>query len=482
MEHRIYREPQIPTAGRYETVAAVRAILLSLEQGQFYGATRLIRQMWQNPRLRVAMHTRLAGLTGAEVRWRAAVENRDGRAAKRAAEEDWPLIISTATRKQLERWGLMLGVGLAQRNWYESPSSGREIPRVQVYDPAWASWSWTNERYVIQTRDKGQVEVESPAIVSHDLDGEWIIHEPFGSNSWREGYAISAWYAWLGNNLASRDRLRASEKVGEGNLIAELPHGADKVAATAFRDGLKAMKGGAVIPCEEMEDGRKFNVRPLEWSSGNGYQVVAETVVATNADLVILLLGQDWSTQNKGGGSYAAVQGGLEVSAGYVKDDAAGEGEMLHRQVMRPWAEANFGDPDLAPIREVVTDPPVKDKAEAEIIKLVADSVQSLRQNAPEVDIEAILERLRIPRVPAGSRVTVPVAVAAVPPPTDGAADPAPVDGAAATESPTVTKADLDITAQDATSITFNCVSNDCRTSGVSAVAAAARSMSTRLP
>ena len=388
---KIHREPQLPTASRYDTVAAVRSIVASLEAGEFYGATRLIRQMWQNPRLRVAMSTRLAGLTGAQVRWVAARENRDGRAAKKAMEEDWPLIISTATRKQLGKWGLLLGPGFAQKNWYESPSSGRRIPRVQVFDPASVYWNEVEQRYQILTRDAGIIDVDSPSMVPTDLVGEWVIDERFGTHSHREGYALSAWYSWLGNNLSARVRLRASEKVGEGNLLADIPHNADKVAATDFRDGLKNMKGGAVIPCEELQDGRKFGVRPLEWSAANGYQVVGETVAATNADLVILFLGQDWSTQNKGGGSYAAVQGGLEVSAGYIKDDAGTETDMLHRQVFRAWSEENFGDPDLAPLREIVTDPPVKDKAEAEILKLVAESYRLLRAD-PNIDPKVLIE------------------------------------------------------------------------------------------
>lgn len=411
---RVYREPQIPTASRYDTVAPIRAIITALECGEFYGAARLIRQMWANPRLRVAVSTRLAGLSAAEERWRPARENRDGRAAKAAIEEDWPHIISTATRDQANRWGLLLGVNFAQPRWYRSPSSGREINRVEVFDPASCQWSEIDWLYRIQTRDAGLVTAPSPAVSSPlDLSPDWIIHEPFGKNSYREGYVISAWYPWLGNNLTSRDRLRSSEKVGEGNLIAEVPHGADKVAATEFRDGLRNMKGGAVIVAEvanpQREDGPtgNFNVRPLEWNAGNGYQVVDSATAATAVDLVILFLGGNLQTEVKGGGSYAAIDGQMRVTAGYIDKDAKGETHTLYHQVARPWAERNFGDPDLAPYRDVVCDPPEKDKAAAEMGKLVSESLDNLARHG--VDTRAYCERFRLPMGAQGkTQVAVP--------------------------------------------------------------------------
>lgn len=413
---RIYREPQIPTSSHYEKVAQIRAIIDDLEQGYLYGATRLIRQMWHNPRLRVAVSTRLAGLSAAEERWRPAREDRDGRAAKIAIEQDWPKIISTATRDQANRWGLLLGLNFSQPHWYRDRYAGREINRIEVYDPSAARWDDLRWTYVIRTRDSGLIDVPSPSVSSpDDLSTNFIVHEPFGKRSHLEGYVVSAWYPWLGNNLTSRDRLRSSEKVGDGNLIAEIPHGASVKAADDFARGLKNMKGGAVIPAEVGVPSKgpgqpaNFGVKPLEWNAGNGYQVVDSATAATAVDLIILFLGGNLQTEVKGGGSYAAIDGQMRVTAGYIDKDAKAETHTLYHQAVRRWAERNYGDPDLAPYRDVVANPPETDKASAQILSLVSASIANIRRDAPEVDVRALLDRYRIPLLAEGKvQVTVP--------------------------------------------------------------------------
>ena len=333
---------------------------------------------------------------------------------------------------QLHKWGLLLGAGFAQRNWYTDTSTARDIPRVQVFHPRTASWSWWDQRYQVQVYDGKVATLESPALVPQPSgNSEWVIHEPFGVHSWREGYVVSAWYPWLGNNLSSRDRLRASEKVGEGNLIAEVPHGADKVAATEYRDGLKSMKGGAVIVCETGagEDGQgNFNVRPLEWSVGNNYAVVDSATAATAVDLVILFLGGNLQTEVKGGGSYAAVSGQGEIRADYIENDAESEGDTVARQVLAQWAEANFGDPAMAPTREVVTDPPARDAAAATMAASISQSLDNLARHG--VDTRALCERFRLP-MQLNGRVQVQVSAPASTPAQPNDPNAQPSDGPA---------------------------------------------------
>jgi hypothetical protein len=170
---------------------------------------------------------------------------------------------------------------------------------------------------------------------------------------------------------------------------------------------------------------------------------VADATASTAADLVILALGQDWSTTNKGGGSYAAVQGGLEVSAGYINRDAKAESDTLYHQVQRRWAEANFGDPDLAPIREVVTNPPERDKAAAQMLVSVSQALDSLARHG--ADVRACMERFRIPLAAVGSvQVQAPAAPPSAPEQPVDEIEQAPAPDAAA--GATVT---IDLTATD---------------------------------
>lgn len=404
----IEREPYLPAPTALDKVAHVRAVVAELYQGQFRQPSLLADQMFQNPRFRVALSTRLAGLTGAEVRWRPSQNNRDGRAAAKAMEEDWRRIAPTAAREQFNSWGLLLGSSFAQPAWFTDQSTMRQIPHLRVWHPYSCQWWDTDQAYRVQPYGTEAVKVKSPAITDDlDLTDGWIVHEPFGPNGWRRGYLISCWYSWLGHELARRDALRVAEKVGQGIALADIPNTADTKAAADFRNGVRNMGSGGVVPCEELEDGRKFNLRPFEWNASNGAAVVDSVMAAMAIDIIILFLGGNLQTEVKGGGSYAAVSGQAEVRADYLAADAEAENDTLHRQAFRPWAEANFGDPDLAPIREVVSDPPGKDQAAAQVAVSVSQAIDSLARNG--VDIPQLLERFRLPLSAAGiTQVVVP--------------------------------------------------------------------------
>jgi len=414
----LYREPQQPTASRYETVARVRSVADQLEAGSFADPYRLVAQMWRNPRLRAMVSTRIAALTKSEVRWKAARDNRDGRAAQRAAMEDWPRIAPKPARWANIKNGLLLGLGLGQPAWFLDPASGRQIPQLRPYSACWARWQDQRKVFQIQTLDAGIVEVAPPSLITGPLPlgGEWIIHEPFGPRSFREAYALSAWYAWLGHNWGLRDRYRSSEKVGQGTVIAYGPAGAGNTkAGTDFVTDVKNIGSSGAIWCErgfEREDGKSegFDVKPFEWNAANGYQVVDSAVAAAAADLTILFLGHSTQAEAKGGASHALAYVGADNFAMISADDAESETHTVGAQLMGRWAEANFGDPTLAPIREVVTDPPARDAALAQAANQMAQAAESLDRFG--VDVPKLFEELGLPMKPPGKgpQVQVPTA------------------------------------------------------------------------
>jgi hypothetical protein len=73
--------------------------------------------------------------------------------------------------------------------------------------------------------------------------------------------------------------------------------------------------------------------------------------------MAITALGSDLPAESKkGAGTGANLQ--ESVRQDYLEADAsAAEGD-FHEQVLRPWAAANFGDPDVAPFPRYPVDPP----------------------------------------------------------------------------------------------------------------------------
>jgi hypothetical protein len=398
----------MPAAIRFKTTDAVEEVLRDFDGGYLYRPSILVEDMLRNPRVRGTIETRLNGLIGTAIRWEPGRQNAAGRRAAKAMEEDWPLIASATTRKQSHKWGLLAGVSFAQKHWYRSASTGRAIPRLEHFHSSSVAFDWSRRVYriAVETMDGRRldvVEVASPSITVDDEPGPglWVVHEPFGKFSWREAFVLSAWQPWMSHALASRDSNRASERQGMGIVKVTIPHGVDKTAAKDFVSGVRKLNSEGLIPCTEFDDGRKFDAELMQYDGGAGYDIIDRTRSAAAIDLAILILGHNLTTEAKGG-SYAAANVGDLIRGDIKEADAKAEWTTLSRQVIAPWAEVNFGDPELAPRAVYETDPPAINQAAAQTLQFLSQAVESLTRSAPQADVDALLERFRVPLKVAG--------------------------------------------------------------------------------
>lgn len=412
----------------YNQVGDVQSVVQAHDLGFFQLSSFLVEQMLQNPRLRGIVNTRLAGHLATAIRWEPGRENDAGRRAVKAIQDDWPLIISPPVRKQLAEWGLFQGVGFAQKHWYQSKRSGRLIPRVEVYHPAWTSWNWGPRLYQVWTQG-GTQWVPSPSLklpgepwtlptvdiiasgspVSNPL--QWVVHEPFGQHSWRRGLIHSTWSPWLAHEYARTDMTRASEKLGLAMLKLKYPK-VEKDAASLIQlmSALRNLRSNGVIPVEQRQDGLNFDVEALEYG-GTGYDIIHRTKDSNATDLAVLWLGHNLTTEAKGG-SYAAANVGDLIRGDIKTDDASAENATLSDQVIGDWAQLNFGDRELAPRAVYETDPPALNLTAAQTLQAVSLAVSQLANSriADGIDYEALMNRFRIPVGPTGITLTPQVA------------------------------------------------------------------------
>lgn len=424
---RIYVEPPIPLTTEFRTIDQVRAVINQHDAGRFRMSALLAERMMWNPRLRAVLGTRLSGLLAAEVKFDPVRENKDARRAAREFAEDWLAMVTTPVRKQYRKWSLLMGIAFGQRALELSPTSGRQIFRLRPYWPGFASWYWSEGGYRIQTHDAGVVDVASPGLkevgapspmmtgLVNPSEQPWVIDEPNGSNSWREGIIHAAWRPVLGHDWAMRDQSRASEKHGIGVIKAKYPRGEGeqhKAAVTTFTSDLGQMGAEGVIPLEQRSEGEaSFDVEPFEFN-GSGFQAISDTMNSNAVALAILFLGHNLTTEIKGGGSYAAAGVGEYIRDDIKHDDAASEWAVFGPQLARPYCLLNYGDPELAPRARYITDSTSINKAMAQMMASVATAIQLLRTNVPDFDVDTFCEQWRIPLLPAGS-----VQVPAAPPP-----------------------------------------------------------------
>jgi hypothetical protein len=414
------RENAIVVATDYSTVPQVKAIAAALSLGFIQLGAWLIDQMLWNMRLRGIVETRLNGVIAAKVRWEPAKQNDKARRAAADIEEDWPKIAPAPARKQLHRWGLLLGVGFAQKHWYVSPTSKRAIPRLEVMHPQWAQWNWALSAYQISTLD-GMALVASPSLtvpgqkLAEGIDDprRWVVHEPYGKHSWREGLFMALWNTWLGHNWADRDMSRASEKLGLALLKAIMPQGVDEDASQKFVRAIQRLNSEPVVPCvnlgkDDRGDERKYDLVPIEFG-GVGFDMIERTKGSKATDMAVGILGHNTTAETKGA---TGMQGGAQVGdliRGDVRSfDADAEKNTIERQVVEDWAEANYGDREVAPRMVAETDPPAINVAGAQVLNTVAQAIQVLRQWAPGVDFDQLLGRFRVPLQPGGAGEPIP--------------------------------------------------------------------------
>jgi len=399
----IHVELPLPTPSEITTVAAVRSLIHQLDQGDLYKPALLVERMLWNPRLRAVLGTRLAGLVSTEIRWEPIRNSSDARRAAEEFREDWPIMSPSPQRRQFHKWGLLLGVSFAQRVPLDSPTSGRTLFRLRTYWPGWAHWNWMLDIYRVQTRDRGLVDVPSPSMMLSLLppsDSPWIVHEPFGEKSFREGLVHGLSHPWFGHDRTFAALYRAAEKYGIGLLKALYPRGEGdkyKVDLGKFVDAIRKISYDGVIPCEQREEPEKgYDVQPLEFAGGTGFEVIDRALNAAAISIAILLLGHNLTTEVKGG-SYAAAGVGEYIRSDIKSSDAQDEWATLGPQLAAPWALVNYGDPELAPRAVYVTDPPAVNESTARTYQALGQAIRELKNILPSLDEEALAERFRLP-------------------------------------------------------------------------------------
>jgi hypothetical protein len=144
-------------------------------------------------------------------------------------------------------------------------------------------------------------------------------------------------------------------------------------------------------------------------AKSTGWESFDRLIKQAESSMAIALLGQNLSTEVKGGSLAAArVHDGIRNDV--LEGDAQRLAKCLHEQVLKPWARFNFGDERAAPMPNWVTAPPEEKTEEGNSLKSLGDGISSLQKAGAKVDVDTVLEKHGVP-------VTGPAEEPAEPPP-----------------------------------------------------------------
>lgn len=366
--------------------------------GSLQRAADLCWALLGDGRVRAALETRVKGLLKLPLSWdQRGDRRRSGRVAKALEGGDWYDAHSEAALCSLAMWGILLGVGLAQRVW--ELRDGRWLGVLKPYDARLLRWDAHARKWFVRTAD-GEVEIRRG-------DRRWVLYAPSCSGTpdgderpWMYGTWRACSRAWLGKYFAWGDWQHHSEVHGSPVRTAEPSEDPDvaKLLTKKVRDDLCDDLGGiggntAMVPPPGVKRLAYLEAVARTWEMFPG------VINAAAIELVVAITGQSSSTEIvKGQDTGATLHG--KVRQDLIDADAQTLSTCLHDQALGDYAELNFGSRYLAPWPRWKTEPPADAKARGDAMAALGDGMAKLAKELPEgklLDRAAILEAAGVP-------------------------------------------------------------------------------------
>jgi phage gp29-like protein len=389
------------------SVSGVRQALTQHEQGDFRFSAHLAEAMERNPRIMGALTTRVRGVLGLPFSVEAAKFNpqrADGVA--KDLEAKWPRIMPETAKSKLLRWYVTLGVAIGERVW--DTRGGEWTPRVKpIPSMSLVRWREDLNRYVIETREDGEVVIEP--------GGDWYILEQDESRSWMRGVVRCLGLEDKIRTEAVRDWSRWSEKHGLPIGVAKVPSEASDPDKNAYFDSLSNLGRESTILAPQGEgEGKSFGYELLSPGNVEGWKGFAGLLDFVAADAAIAINGQNL-TQEVKGGSLAAATAHDRVRSDYLEADSHCTSAAEHDQVIIDWTIYNYGDARLAPTTKSDATPP-EDKAQiANTVKTAGEAFKAweaaLAPHGLSVDAKVYAERFGIPTKAGAVQLPTPAPV-----------------------------------------------------------------------
>ncbi len=386
-EGRRYKDlPIISPNQRWDSVTAVRSALQEFVTGQFVAASEIVEQMMADDRINGVVMQRINGLLGLPFSMNA-TDDDDDKAVEVAEEarKAWPLITDSATLREVWKWGNFLGVGVAEKLYQ---TGEKWTPRLKFWHPRYLYWRWDTRSYWMHTQT-GPVEIK-------EGDPHWLLYTPFGYyRGWMGGLIRSLAIPWLFRQFGYRDWGRFNEVHGLPiRAILEPAEWGDEDKRKALRE-VALMASESIVRLPQRQGKGGFDLKLIEAMSQT-YDSFKLGMEQANSSIAIVVLGQNLSTEVKGG-AYAAAQVHERVAASVIRFDAESLGVTAREQVLVEWAAFNFARPDLAPTPTWDTRPPEDKKAKAEAYEKFAQTIEKLLAEGIPVDVLAMCEEYGIP-------------------------------------------------------------------------------------
>ncbi len=351
--------------------------------------------MTRDDRVNGVLSTRVNALLGRPVQIAPANDSPRAKEIAEALEGVWEKMFPLDQLAALQRWAIHIGAAPAELLW-DTDAAGAWVPTIKVWHPRYLYWRWDTYSFLIVTAD-GQLQLEPG-------DGKWVLLTPGGRHQrgWMSGTVRSLAIPWLIRTWAYRDWARYSEVHGQPTRKAIAPAEALKEDKDRFYREIRDIGSEPTVLLLRNEAGEGFDYE-LEEAAAQTWDGFEALIGKTETSIAIAVLGQNLTTEGGPHVGTADVQD--EVRRDYLRADATSLAGALREQVIRPWCEFNYGDPELAPIPSWDVEPPKDHQAAALALETAGAALTTLNaalaSSGKRVDIDAFAEQFDVPVVDA---------------------------------------------------------------------------------
>lgn len=372
--------PNLAITGDW-TPEGIKVALNGHKIGQFLGSADLIDDALGDDRIQATLGSRTGALFGRPVVHKRSKADKE-KEVLGAWVDQWKSLGSHAELSEIKRWSIMAGFGLAEILWDTTVTPWRQY--LKPWNPRYCFYRWDIRRYVVSTQD-GQEVIEPGA-------GKWFLHAPYGPyRGWMHGAIRAVADKWLIKQYAWRDWARFNERHGLPIIKAYVPAAGDSAQKAAFIQSMATLGQEAVIGLPVNVDGTKYDADLME-AVDRAWAAFPGAIDRADTSIVLTIKWQNLTTEVKEG-SFAAARVHGDVEQVAVEFDDATLSEDLYRQVARPFAAFNYGDPELAP-RTHWNVKPVEDYVQkGRVMQSFAMSVLQMREAGIQIENVRLLAR-----------------------------------------------------------------------------------------
>jgi hypothetical protein len=363
-----YRDLQFRPSITGWTPDLVNVVASQADGGNLQGLADLVDAMFADDRVDGVLQTLTLGTLGLPLQFEGGDDQLRAElqgAGKNGIGGEWNAMHPESELTQLYNWGVMLGVGLAQRVRLPRLPGQPERFRLVTWHPRFLSY---DHKANFGTHWRLQTKTGMKSILP---GGQFVLFLPFGEKRpWNQGKWRRCAFPWLVKRFSLEDRANQGEVVGSPTWVGKSTQGGTERQRRTFLAELQKLgrNGRIVLP-----DGWDLN---LKEATGKTWEIFSESTDWADKAITISIASQVTTTEGSPGFDSGKTQD--QILASVTRYYAKAFAGCLYEQSLQPWAFARTGDRSDAPCGYWVTERSNSQASQATMFETLGRAIPEL--------------------------------------------------------------------------------------------------------